>query len=188
MATKKIKLEDVVLDAVDPSGKWIMIIKKPACEHAPDMLGIYWSVPWPHDEFAKRQALLKSAKEENPWGGQECDFLLARKVVVDGFDVRVFPHEFSVMNAEKMGIYVHGCDGDPGSHELVAGNVSESIMITEALNTDQAFLRDAAMLDGCNEQQALTVALGGDISDEQFDFPAIGWYRLRDAYREYFGV
>lgn len=91
----------------------------------------------------------------------------------------MFPHEYAVQTVDKMRLWVFG-DGEPGgdpTHVLQENNVASAMMLQQALETDLRILFDAALLDGCNEQQAMAVTMGMDITDDQIEFPNVGWYK-----------
>ena len=181
---------------------WIMLTKKLPTQVSPPMMSIFWSVPWPYlpDCVAKAKARhRKSASTEkiitnydnhngSPWGN-EPDAKNARRIFYKSENIRVWPHEFSEMTPEKMKFYIL----DEQCHKLVK---SDYVDIADDNKTKQAseeitdeitkLIYDAALLDGCNENQAKMVALGMDITIEDAEFPAIGWYRIKAGYGLHF--
>lgn len=128
----------------------------------------------------------REAFDESPYGefglpgGVNPDMLNARAIRFDGEKIRVWPHEFSVLPPDRMRYYVV----DSGAYRLEPEDVTEGsplvkLMRDVTLDTDQRFVRDAAMVDGCTEEQALLVALGEEIL-EPSEFAPLGWYKLTD--------
>lgn len=190
---------------------WIMLIKHIPTQPSPPKMGIFWSVPWPNEEWAKDQIRRAKADgygrrrddeedvqteyeayDENrsfgPLGGHglEPNWKGARKVTYKGSEVRVFPHEFSVIKQDRMRLYVLGTEGEGPSHDLVAEGVASDVLIKGVLDSDTKFIYDAALLDGCTPEEALAVALGQDITEPDSEFPPLGWYRPRDWVVEQF--
>lgn len=186
---------------IDPSGCWIMVTSRPTCQNSPPKFSIHWSVPWPNVDFAKSQEMRAKSEwldmhvDEPPEAiikptdhsvftqlGREPNWLGARKVHFQGADVRLFPNEFSLMNDGKMRLYVLGDGEEEGSHVFMSGDAAGAELLDAALNGEQKPIYDAALVDGATHEQALIVALGGDISDEEMSFPPIGWYRVKPKY------
>lgn len=163
---------------------WITLITKLPTRPSPPKLSIFWSEPWINGKAVKDQK--KRQMEEHQFFtpfGREPDWSGARKIQYCGCDIRVFPHEFNPVKIENMKLYVYGIDGDEKtkSHELVMDTAAERQLISMVLEGDLKVLRDAALLDGCSEAQAIQTALGIDITD-QLEFPPIGWYRCLPHY------
>ena len=98
------------------------------------------------------------------------------RVMVGNEAVGIFPHECSILTKENMEIYLED------SHELVMSDVSKEVF--GIFDEDQKFIRDAAMLDGCDYPQASRVALGKKV---EFDFPMpFGYYHCVDEIRNNF--
>ena len=185
---------------------WIMLTKKLPTVPSPPRLSIFWSTPWPDMKEVKRQyrrvyfefrenesdecAFRRLVSTEDKlWDGRgwEHNWNLARKIVYDGKEIRVFPNEFSVLKPENMRMYVFGVDGgNNASHELIADSVAEDELIKGVLDGETRPIYEAAMMDGASHAQALTVALGKDITLPDFEFPPLGWYRCRREYAEYY--
>lgn len=186
---------------------WIMLIHKLPTHPSPPKLAIFWSTPWPLEDYVSRYREIVDlvrkgysdigaaldevriearAREEyderygefsHP-GGLTPNFLAARRIHFDGVGLRVWPHEFSVMTNEEMHRYIivegayilvpEGAGGAAATARLIMG---------ATLDTDQRFVRDAALVDGCDDQQALLVALGHDVV-EPTAFEPLGWYKL----------
>jgi hypothetical protein len=109
--------------------------------------------------------------------GSEHNWMGARSIQYMGERIRVFPNEFSILSRERMKAY---CEE---SHELIPMKVygSETTRIDAVLDSDQRFVKDAAMVDGCTEHEGLMVALGMDITIEDAEFPAAGWYKCKET-------
>lgn len=201
MARKK-QLEEIQLPNIDQTGYWIMIVKRPTCECSPPKLSIHWSVPWPNESFARMQVLnLESTCDAFPglndgvefdqdepmlydpiFGKAQPNWMGARRIRFMGRDVRIFPHEFSKLPLDRMRMYVLGYEDCEGSHTFVAGDSAGETLLATIKDTEQKFVYDAALLDGCTPEQATIVALGGDITDEELTFPPIGWYQVKPEF------
>ena len=114
---------------------------------------------------------------EHNWAG-------ARKILYKNESIRIFPDEFSEVTDESMKIYTIDDGLGNISHKLIPGNVAEATMLEHILETDQHFVKEAAILDGCTEQQAILVALGLDILDGFADNKPLGWYKCKKKYAQ----
>ena len=95
------------------------------------------------------------------------------RVMVGDEAVGVFPHECSILSLDDMEAYLEE------SHILVMSDVSKEVF--GIFDEDQKFIKDAAMLDGCVENQAGRVALGKGV---EFDFPIpLGYYSCNEELR-----
>ncbi len=103
-----------------------------------------------------------------------------------GTTLKVFPHEFSNVNARDMKVYLFGTGKEESSHELVPNSEADSALLRSALETDLQGIFDAALVDGCTPEMAKAVAMGVNVSDEDIEFPAIGWYRCKPEIAEIF--
>jgi len=188
---------------------WIMLITKLPTRPSPSKMSIHWAVPWPNKKLAEKQFKRVSPKykfkksrkksrfvqggpelEYSPisktyfcqmWKGlQEPYWAGARKIHFGDVDIRVFPHEFSILTPENMHSYVSG------SHEFVAGNAAGDKLMYDVTDGDLRLIHDAALLDGCNERQAVQMALGIDVSDEHLYPEPLGWYRITKEYGAHF--
>lgn len=98
------------------------------------------------------------------------------RIIVNNENVGIFPHEFSKIKKEDMKEYLEK------SHKLVMTDYIKEVFDT--FDEDQKFIRDAAMLDGCDYDQASRVAIG---KDPAFDFPTpLGYYSCHEKYRSLF--
>lgn len=98
------------------------------------------------------------------------------RIMVGEESVGIYPHEFSILTKENMEIYLEE------SHKLVMSDVSKEVF--GIFDEDQKFIRDAAMLDGCDYHQANRVALGKNV---EFDFPLpFGYYSCSEETRSHF--
>jgi hypothetical protein len=137
------------------------------------------------DDYAAKHNLSEVTK----WPalrGFEPNWIGARKIHYKHNDIRVFPHEFSVLKPESMRMYILGIDGGGHSHELVTDDVAQEKLVEQTLNTDQRFLYEYALLEGANPPQATMAALGYDVTVEDAEFLAIGWYRCLREYAEFY--
>jgi hypothetical protein len=111
-----------------------------------------------------------------------------------GEKIRVFPHEFSLMNRKKMHDYLMGMEGEGiHTHELVTAEIVSAAQERLQEITDESLkpIRDAALLDGASPEMALQIAMGVDVlvPDEGLEdpnddcgFPPVGWYRCLPEY------
>jgi hypothetical protein len=107
--------------------------------------------------------------------GQEPYLAGARRIRYQDRDIRVFPHEFSPLDSAKMREFMP-------AYELVPDNVAEDSMIAGVLDGETRPIYEAALMDGCSHHQAMSTALGMDITVSDAEYPAIGWYRLLPEY------
>lgn len=114
-----------------------------------------------------------------PWGGREPNWNGAMRVTVSGEQVRVFPHEYTKLPAERMKSYILGDDESPPTHDLQPSSVAESDMLEDVLDGVRGVLYEEALVDGCTEAQAMHVALGNDLDIPDAELPPVGWYRPR---------
>ena len=174
---------------------WIMLTTKLPTAPSPPKMGIFWSVPWPHEKYAQGQRQRASDYPDerdvgqslsrdivlDPMFGKEPNWARARKIRFSGEDLRIFPHEFSEITTAKLRVYIEGCVVD-----LVAEGAAEERAVQAVLDGDQRLVYDAALVDGCIPQQAMLVALGQDVSEPDADFPPVGWYRVKTEYATVF--
>ena len=196
---------------------WIMLTKDvPLGNRAPPKMAIFWSVAWPNEKYSNlqkgrcqrcglpirpRSKTLRCECDEPiefeddddfsvmPWG-LDHNWGGARKIIYKGEHIRVFPDEFSVIESTNLRQYIFGGGDDNASpsHLLQADGAAEDTLITGALDGDGKMVRDAALVDGCNDPQATAVALGMEITIPDAEIPPLGWYLLRKEYADYFGV
>ncbi len=175
---------------------WIMLIAKlpVAKEVSPPKMSIHWSTLWPYDPYqnlTKRQQkkhnshMAKMLEEDRDLlFGNEPDYENARRILYNGENIRVWPHEFSRMTPEKMKMYIM----EECSHELVTCEYLDHVEYegekTKALILDKVTtpIFEAALLDGCTESQAKLITVGMDITVEDPEFPPIGWYRIKEEF------
>lgn len=178
----------------------------------PPYASIHWATPWADQKIVAYQKKREAFTWGDPVGtgrkrvwelaedrqttpddlyvptglGLEPNYAGAVRIRWDGEDLRVFPHEYTKLDAEAMRMFVLGLgDGvtDP-SHELVMGEVPETTLLKGMLDSDLSFQYDAALIDGCTPEQATAMLLGQDITDEDADIPPMGWYRLQEVYAD----
>ena len=156
------------LGSVSEQPCWILLTAKlPTCV-SPPKLSIFWSQPWPFEEFINRKNAIRADLEGKGWRGDELeaetrrkydahwgefgpalrgrnpDYLNARQISFDGESIRVWPHEFSILTAEKMHYYVvesgayaimpEGVGGLGSTAKLIS---SKRIRMRAASNADQ---------------------------------------------------
>ena len=198
-------LEKASLASVRTQPCWIMLIQKLPTASSPPKLSIFWSTPWPYEPAVqamqqirrrmektgittKLDAMAQEEFAQSPYGeyggpvGRNPDLLNARAIRFDGETIRVWPHEFSVMTTEKMRFYVAEQGGayTLRPEDATPGSPLVKLLQDVTLDTDQRFVRDAALVDGCTPEQATLVALGEDVL-EATEFAPLGWYKLIDA-------
>lgn len=185
------------------AGKWIMIIRvlPISADVRPPKLSIHWSTAWAESDMTNSlidrllweyteggkydQNTLAAFKDELDYTsptlctihGREQNWLGARAIIYKGEKIRVFPNEYSVVDAH-MDEYTLGVDGDEPSHILIPGDASQELLLKGVLDTDQKLLKEYALLEGATEAQAIAAALGIDFSEH----PPIGWYRIKPQY------
>lgn len=135
---------------------------------------------------------LDNVLEQKAFMGKDPNWARARKIRYQDDEIRVFPHEFSVLTHENMSMYIGYSNPEEGSHELVSGNVAETKLLQEVLEGDLREVYNAALVDGCSHSMAIGMALGIDVSDTEKDglelakFPPVGWYRCKPEYASFY--
>ena len=89
--------------------------------------------------------------------------------------IKVYPHEYSILTPENLKSYMIK------SHELMSDNYATEQIQNTKLCKGQRFVYDAALVDGCDDFQAIMVALGKDPLDIP---PPIGWWRCKPKYAQ----
>lgn len=174
---------------------WILLTAKLPTRPSPPRLSIHWATPWPDEAMFKSQKARLQFRDESDEEfaardkltdeagmGWEANWDGAMGIEYMGERLRVFRHEFSEQNGENMRMFIHGLEDGPGSHELVPGNDSDAALLATALETDLRSVYEAALLDGCNQAQAMDVVKGIDITNTAIEFPPLGWYRCKPEY------
>jgi hypothetical protein len=172
---------------------------------SPPKLSLFWSVPWPYENsyvlnkldneafleyyHKKTKHSVSETRRYNSLVNQEEVYseiteeiercANARMIKYKGENIRVWPEEFSPVSIENMNEYILGEDQ---AYEFVADNVAEQNAIQAILDGESKLIYDAALVDGCNHNQAMITALGKDITIEDAEFPAIGWYRIKKEF------
>ena len=75
---------------------------------------------------------------------------------------------------------------EAGAVDLIPDNVAENTVIQEVLKGVKKEIYEQALVDGCNENQAMLVALGVDITIPDAEVIPIGWYKFRREYAQIF--
>jgi hypothetical protein len=114
--------------------------------------------------------------------GREPNLARARKIRYKDEDIKIFPHEFSVISKENMRLYVQGDDDSENSHDLITTDVAEETLLREITEGELKPIVEAAQLDGCTMAQAILVALGMDITIPEAEFPPLGWYKIKPEF------
>lgn len=189
-----------------PEGAWIIVTTMLPIETPPPLLSIHWSAPWPNKAYAKAQR--KKLKTEadifgdgEPFGTEDDDWfydafnrkepnwIKARKVRYLAQEIRLFPHEFNVVENVNLREYVIGRDGFDPTHVLEPDSVPGERLLNLVLEGGMSTLLDAAQVEGASFEHALYLALGGEMEDldDLIDFPPLGWYRCHEGMAQYFG-
>ncbi len=173
---------------------WIILITKLPTDPSPPKMSIHWSTAWPNEEYARRQQERLESEYLDDMGdffvdtlrwGKEPNWADARQILYKEEVIRIFPHEFNAVG-ERMKLYVVGEGESEPSHHLVPSTVAEERLLRDVKTGVRKEIYDAALMDGCTHAQALMVAWGKDITLDDFEVPAIGWYRCRREYAELF--
>jgi hypothetical protein len=187
---------------------WIMLREKLPTEVSPPKMSLFWSTPWPLEpesyikgrtltQYNKEKKLAEEAgmevKSYKEWKrsrqkelglafhGYDPDYDTARRIFYKGENIRVWDHEFSEVSQENMRIYIL----EDESHELVMADYIDNIeyegertkdLVLDAISTP---IYEAALLDGCSENQARLVAIGMDVTEEDVEFAPVGWYKIK---------
>ena len=137
-----------------------MITKKLPIHPSPSKLSIFFATAWPMPEYEKVQEI-QSYDYDPEQDTQEDTFGMAptwagaMKISYKGNDIRVFPHEYSVVRPEVMREYVFGVEGEGiPSHTLVENNEASAMMLKIAKDTDLRTIYESALVDGCNHAMA----------------------------------
>lgn len=164
---------------------WIMLREKLPTNPSPPKMSIFWSVPWVDMKHVESQRIqLENGRLEDlggdiyfeVFGFKEARWDQARMIVYKDEQIRVFPHEFSILTIENMKMYLEK------SHELVPTNVAEQDIMDSILRGNRKRIYDAALVDGCTEYEARLMTIGVDVSSGHFEIPAIGWYKINPEY------
>ena len=127
---------------------------------------------------SKMIEMLESYTEFDSPGGAEPNMFRRLRIHVNGQDVGILSHEYSILTKENMEMYLED------SHEFVPGTVAENKFSFPHMEEEEKTIYGAALLDGCTPVQAVKVLMG---EDPQADFPPpIGHYRMKPNYYEYF--
>jgi hypothetical protein len=121
-----------------------------------------------------------------PFPGKEHNETLARGIVYRGARIRVYKDEYNVLTLDRMKLYIFGVLGGDHSHELMTDPtaVADDILIKGVLDGETRPIYEAALVDGCNDAQAVAVALGQDITIPDAEFVPLGWYKCLPHYAE----
>ncbi len=184
---------------------WIMLTEKLLTNPSPPKMSIHWAISWPDKKCAESQfrrivEIGKNSKlrkrftvfplkyrhsdrtyHSSLWkGNKEPHWAGVRKIVYKDNEIRIFPHEFSILTPINLKSYLDE------SHIFVSGNAAERSIELDMAEGDKRFIYDAALLDGCNKEQAKLMALGLDVSEDSLYPPPIGWYKIIPEYGSIF--
>ncbi len=119
--------------------------------------------------------------------GKVPNWIGARSISYKGQSLRLFPHEYKLLEPERMRGYIFGLGGEAiPSHELVPNTEADAAILGAIKEEDQRIVYDAALCDGCVHEQALLTALGVDLFASGAEIAPIGWYRCKREYAEAF--
>lgn len=172
---------------------WIMLRCKLPVDLSPPKMSIHWSEMWADMVIFQRTVkhnveyqrlfaldrLEKFSEDDDVFpdsvsGMNVPNFARARKIIYKGSQIRVFPHECTFISDFKK---------FAEAYDLVAGDTAGEMLMDRHLTKGQRFVFDAALVDGCDEYQAMLVAMGKEVND----VPApVGWFRLKEDYANYF--
>lgn len=180
-------------------GCWIMLIKELPVKRPPPPLSIHYSHAWPMEAHMRHQVKRRVMEDDlggsglvrSPLGGAEPNLVTARKILWKGGEYRVFDHEYSVLTAEKMNLYIQGYPDMPKderpTHAFRDGQtLAEKMIASEIMDGEKRFIYDAALIDGCTHEQAFLVAMGKDPLELTEFPPAVGWYECQPEYLNVF--
>lgn len=193
---------------------WILLTKKLPTKPSPPKLSIFWAVPWPHNVFRGSVSLdpdgdmdeddfdkglmfwpinsessltINGVAQPPGFYTQDPDWRNAVRIHYLENDIRLYPHEFTELSAERMRDYIFGLRGEEiPSHEFMSESVATDNLTLEITDGDLRPIYDAALLDGCTKEQAFMTAMGSDITDAELEFAPIGWYRCKPEFAEVF--
>jgi len=167
---------------------WIMLRCKLPINPSPPKMSIHWSQLWPDMAiFQRTMQHNEDLRRLCGWGKFDRDddlfydlygvvpnFGKARKIIYRGSQIRVFSHECTFISDFKK---------FAKAYDLIAGDTAGEMLMDRHLTKGQRFIFDAALMDGCDEYQAMLVVMGKEVND----VPApIGWFRLKESYANYF--
>lgn len=169
---------------------WIMLKVKLPINPSPPKMSIHWGVPWPDLKYHKKIMeqmkypfnIVMRGNENNEIFhsvfGKEPNWKNAIGIQYKGEKIRIFPHEFCKITKNNFRMYI-----EENAFELVPTTEAERLFMNRNLSKGQRFIYDAAQIDGCNNYEAMMVAMNRDPTDEP---PPIGWYKLREEYANTF--
>jgi len=188
-------------------GKWIMLTKKLPTVVSPPKMSIFYATPWNYDvdrvkrewflyKYSHRGQSFKSFERNDKFpslnemveelqeanitsvidpvrGGTEPTESTAVRIFYRGEQIKVWGHEYNDMKVENWSEFY------PQAYDLIPDTDVQTMYMDTRLTKGQRTVFDAALVDGCNDFQALLVATGQDIDGS----PApIGWFRIKPEY------
>ena len=180
-------------------GKWIVLTVKLPTEPSPPKLSIFYAIPWEIDvdRLKKQWRRYKGIKPDrivtvnemvkdlesvdaiSDGIGFGCEPVEAGAMAIyyKGEKIKVWRYEYSEMKMENWPLYY------PEMYDLIPDGKTAELMISLRLTKSQRPIYDAALVDGCNDYQALLVATGNNVDDA----PApIGWFKIKPEYGKYY--
>lgn len=161
---------------------WIMINNRHLnLEETPEFGSIHWATPVVLPVLPPAKPKGESQFDHNDEGSG-----------FDGFGIRPSKTDGVVqITINRQTVTLFSCDysatppavidellSEPGLYEFIPHAEMERAFVAVFLDSEQRFIRDAAMVDGANEEQAQQVALGVDIL-EPGEWSTAGWYRAK---------
>ena len=109
--------------------------------------------------------------------GEVSNWFGAMKIRFKDDEIRIFPHEYSIISKKNMHIYMNE------THELVPSDTASKKFIEQNLTKRQRPIYEASLMDGCTHFQAMLNTMGKPIDD----FPdPIGYYVAKPQYLNIF--
>ena len=170
---------------------WITLIKKLPVNPSPPKMSIHWTNPWPNIEYHEAimggmkypiNFYVKADKDDDlfwdVWGKKSPNWKNARGIIYKDERIRVFPNEYSVTDLDNFKMLLK-----ENAYVLIPYSEAGNILMDKYLSKGQRFIFESAQLDGCDDYQAMMVAIGKNPNDTP---PPMGWYKLREEYANIF--
>lgn len=174
---------------------WIMLRTKLPTIVSPPKMSLFFATPWPDARFVQSQERRLKARRALGWmeqadetdeGGEaivvgdlihngfgwEHRWDGAVKIVYKREEIRVFPHEYSIVSNEHMAEYINS-----GDYTLTPDGVADEQVLEGILNGETKPIYEAALLEGCTHHEAMLMAMGITPESINTEVPPIGWYK-----------
>jgi len=115
--------------------------------------------------------------------GSEPNWAGALKIRYKNEDVRIFPHEYSILSDQRLKLYL-----EKGVCELVLSDMpGESALESNLeISPDLKVLYEAALLEGASDSQAKLLALGRMNLNDNTEIIPLGWYKCKNEHAALF--